>query len=396
MHGPELVRRRFRVGLVVLIALLAFAFAVFMVGRRSTLFARKVEYSIRFASASGLTAGNSVQLAGVTVGSVTSVSLSETPGDSTVTVTIAVERRMTSRIRTDTTAAIKTLGLLGDKYIALEGGSAAAAEIAPGGQIPAAKEAGIEKLLAGGQGLLGDLTEIAQSLKVILRRTEKGQGLLGQLTSNSRQSADIGANLGDVLRQLSITLSKINSGRSLAGRILVDEKYGKATGDSLQQAIGSASVTMGKIASALNSKNGALPALLNDPQEKEKLLTLIGNLSDASVSLAHASKNLETGHGLLPILLNDQQFGEMFRGRLDNFSLHLDSISRKLDSGSGSLGKLINDPSLFDAANDVIVGVNDSKMLRWLIRNRQKRGIKNRYDEEKTKENSGTNGDVPR
>ena len=31
--------------------------------------------------------------------------------------------------------------------------------------------------------------------------------------------------------------------------------------------------------------------------------------------------------------------------------------------------------------NDVIVGVHESKFLRWLVRDRQKSGIKKRYDE---------------
>ena len=41
---------------------------------------------------------------------------------------------------------------------------------------------------------------------------------------------------------------------------------------------------------------------------------------------------------------------------------------------------LINDPSVYQAVNDIIVGVNESSLLRWLIRNRQKKGIEQRYD----------------
>ena len=43
---------------------------------------------------------------------------------------------------------------------------------------------------------------------------------------------------------------------------------------------------------------------------------------------------------------------------------------------------LIEDPSIYEAINDVIVGIDESKLLRWLVRNRQKSGIKNRYREE--------------
>ncbi|MGH9442251.1 MAG: MlaD family protein, partial [Thermoanaerobaculia bacterium] len=140
MKSNEVVQRRFRVGLVVFIALIAFAVGVFMVGKRASLFTRKVDYQIRFASASGLTAGNAVRLAGVTVGNVTDVALSEKPGDTTVTVLVSIERRMASRVREDSRASIKTIGLLGDKYIELEGGSEGSPEVPPGGQIIAAQE----------------------------------------------------------------------------------------------------------------------------------------------------------------------------------------------------------------------------------------------------------------
>jgi len=387
------VRRRFRVGLVVFVALIAFGIGIFMVGQRASIFTRKVDYRIHFASASGLTAGNAVRLAGVTVGNVTDVALSEKPGDSTVTVTVSIERKMVSRIRTDTTASIKTIGLLGDKYIELQGGSAGAAEIAPGGEIPAAREAGIEKLLAGGEGILGDLTEIARSLKVILGRTEKGEGLLGEVTSNSERGRELGSNLGRTLKELSTTLAKINSGRTLAGKILADERYGKETGDELHHAIASASRVFGTLSEDLDKGKGALPALLGDPEGKKKVYGLIDNLSQAGISLARVSSDLDKGKGLLPVLLHDEAFSADFRRHLSGLATHLDSVSEKLDRGDGALGKLVNDPALYDAANDIIVGVNDSKLLKWLIRNRQKSGIKNRYDREIQKQKAKASPD---
>ena len=60
----------------------------------------------------------------------------------------------------------------------------------------------------------------------------------------------------------------------------------------------------------------------------------------------------------------------------------MNSIGRKLDDGTGTAGKLINDPALFDAANRLVVGVDESALLRWLIKDRQKSGIKKEYNEE--------------
>jgi len=36
---------------------------------------------------------------------------------------------------------------------------------------------------------------------------------------------------------------------------------------------------------------------------------------------------------------------------------------------------LVNDRTLYDSAEDVITGVNDSKFARWMLRHYQKQGI---------------------
>ncbi|HMF09355.1 MAG TPA: hypothetical protein VKJ00_09495, partial [Thermoanaerobaculia bacterium] len=73
----------------------------------------------------------------------------------------------------------------------------------------------------------------------------------------------------------------------------------------------------------------------------------------------------------------------------------LDSIGRKLDEGQGTAGKLINDPSLFDAANRLVVGVDESSLLRWLVKNRQKAGIKKEYDQEHARLEQESSQGVP-
>ena len=95
-----------------------------MVGQRANLFRKKFPYETRFDSASGLVAGNVVSLNGVVVGNVLEVNLSGDPADRTVRVVYDVVRRWAPMLRKGTRAAIKTRGLLGDKYIELEGGTA--------------------------------------------------------------------------------------------------------------------------------------------------------------------------------------------------------------------------------------------------------------------------------
>jgi phospholipid/cholesterol/gamma-HCH transport system substrate-binding protein len=360
------VGRRFRVGIVVLAALIFLMLGILMVGKRARLFTARLPYQTEFKSATGLVVGNPVRLNGVTVGNVLEVNLSPDPAKQDVNVVFEIDRKIQKRIRTGTTAAIKTIGLLGDKYIELSGGRPEEPIVEPGGKIAAAQAAGLEDILAGGGDLVGDLGGIARSLKSILGKMEQG---------------GVGQNLNSTLLSLSEVLGKVNRGESLAGKLLADRRYGEQTGASLTAAVNSLRNVFGKVERDLNSGNGMIPALLSDPEGKKKVYDLVDRLGATAESLAKATEQLSTGKGAIPTLLHDEAFSREFTNNLQNLSRRLDSIARKLDEGQGTVGKLINDPALFDAANHIVVGIDESALLRWLIRDRQKSGIKKEYNE---------------
>jgi phospholipid/cholesterol/gamma-HCH transport system substrate-binding protein len=386
------VGRRFRVGLVVLVALVFVMFGVLMVGKRAHLFTSKLPYQTQFESAAGLVSGNPVRLNGVTVGNVLEVNLSPDPADQTVRVVYEVDRKIAPRLRTGTTAAIKTIGLLGDKYVELVGGKADEPVVEPGGTIKAAAGGGLDDILKGSGDLLTDLSAIARSLKNILGRTEEGKGFIGELFApGSEQGGRLSNNLNGTLTNLNAVLGKINRGEGLAGKLLADERYGDQVGRSLQAAVTSLRNVFGKIEDGMNKGTGAIPALLTDPEGKKKIYDLVDRLSATAGALASVAENLKSGKGALPTLLHDERFGREFTGNLRDLSRRLDSIARKLDGGQGTVGKLINDPAIFDAAHHLVVGIDESALLRWLIKNRQRSGIRKRYATESGK----SPGEIP-
>jgi phospholipid/cholesterol/gamma-HCH transport system substrate-binding protein len=386
------VGRRFRVGLVVLVALVFVMFGVLMVGKRAHLFTSKLPYQTQFESAAGLVSGNPVRLNGVTVGNVLQVNLSPDPADQTVRVVYEVDRKIAPRLRTGTTAAIKTIGLLGDKYVELVGGKADEPVVEPGGTIKAAAGGGLDDILKGSGDLLTDLSAIARSLKNILGRTEEGKGFIGELFApGSEQGGRLSNNLNGTLTNLNAVLGKINRGEGLAGKLLADERYGDQVGRSLQAAVTSLRNVFGKIEDGMNKGTGAIPALLTDPEGKKKIYDLVDRLSATAGALASVAENLKSGKGALPTLLHDERFGREFTGNLRDLSRRLDSIARKLDGGQGTVGKLINDPAIFDAAHHLVVGIDESALLRWLIKNRQRSGIRKRYATESGK----SPGEIP-
>jgi hypothetical protein len=125
-----------------------------------------------------------------------------------------------------------------------------------------------------------------------------------------------------------------------------------------------------------------LPALLNDPEGKKRVYELVDNLRTTSANLAEFSTTMKNGQGLLPRLINDKPYGDQALNEFTGLVHQLNDSVARLNAGQGTAGKLITDPSVYESINDILIGINESKLLRWLIRNRQQTGIEKRYKEE--------------
>ena len=131
------------------------------------------------------------------------------------------------------------------------------------------------------------------------------------------------------------------------------------------------------------SGEGIVPTLLSDPEGKKKFFAMVESVRATADALAAFSKDLSSGNGAVARLVRDEEFSKEFLGDLKKLSSHLANVAAKLDSTEGTAGRLIADPSVYQAIDDILVGVNQSKFLRWLIRDRQKSGIEKRYNDTK-------------
>jgi len=73
--------------------------------------------------------------------------------------------------------------------------------------------------------------------------------------------------------------------------------------------------------------------------------------------------------------LNDEAYSNEVASKLSETVANLAAITGKINRGEGTLGALVNDRTLYDGAEDVFAGVNDSKFARWMLRHYQKKGI---------------------
>lgn len=365
----------FRVGVLVLAALAVLATGIFLIGERSQLFRPKNQYLVLLESAEGLAPGNPVQMSGVKVGRVDSVVLAEDPNQPNLVVTLSLDRRYAPRVRTDSKARLRTVGLLGDKYVDLEPGSATAPPIADGGVIPAPPQADLTELMGSGQDLLSSVTQIASQMTRLLDRVEHGEGLIGALLAEpSTAEPSLAESLQATMRSFQTVASDLEEGKGTVGRLLKDPGAAERLESSLERLEG--------VLAQAESGEGLMPALLNDATMRQRLDASLANLERTSAHLEGVISRLEDGDGLLPKLLNDEEYANKVSGELQQLLERLNKTVARVSEGDGTVAQLINDPSIYQAFNDIVVGINDSKILRWLIRNRQRAGIKHRILEE--------------
>ena len=366
--------REIKIGLLVLAALAVLMGGSFLIGEKSNLFTRKNRYFVRFDTVSGLATGSPVQLNGVNVGDVSEIVLPRDVTKKLLTVWVSVDSHYQSRIRRDSVARIKTLGLLGDKYIEITSGSAASAVVPSGGQIFAAPATDVDNLIASGGDVVENVVAISYSLRRILTRMEAGEGLLGELTTDNEAGRRAKQALLGSLDSLYNISTKVDDGEGTLGALVNDSVLAARMGSALGR--------IEALLEKLDSGPGALTALLNDETAGRQVRDTIASLNRTAEQLGALMTQLRDGDGLLGRLVTDEELGESVGDNLEELLENLRQLSAKLEEGEGTLAMLIEDPSIYEAINDVIVGVDESKLLRWLVRNRQKTGIEKRYREE--------------
>jgi phospholipid/cholesterol/gamma-HCH transport system substrate-binding protein len=373
------VKTKTRVGVILFAAFVLLAGALLFIGGTKGFFVRRTSYFARFANTQGIVGGNQVRLAGVIVGAVRGIEVPRVPGQD-LTIHFDIERKYQHLVKTDSRAEIKTIGLLGDKYLEVTPGSTDKPDLEPDHEIIAFRGAELEKILAGSGDLVDNVVAISKSLKNILGRTEKGEGFLGEITSESENGQALSRSLRQTLDSVNGLMKDVRQGKGLVGRLLNDEKAGEKVLGELGSASASLNRILANVEKGTTTGEGLVPALLSDPEGKKKFFAMVDSLQVTADGLASFSKDLKSGNGLLGQLVSDGDFSKEFLDDLKKLSSHLANVAAKLDSTEGTAGRLIADPAVHAAIDDILVGINESKLLRWLIRDRQRSGIKKRYD----------------
>lgn len=276
------------VGSFALAALGALALAILSLSSQEGVFGARYRLVGYYENVQGLIANAPVWLAGTRVGRVESVNLGTRPdGEPAVKVVLVVDQDVQDRIRADSSASIGTIGLLGDRYVEISLGSPNEAILDDGAEIRVANPANLARVIDTGTQALDSIATLAKNLNSVVT------GFQGDKTDEGLASSV--ASVGDIL-------SEIQQGDGLLHSLIYDEYEGGGVA-SIEKSL----VTLEGILDEVATGNGLLHSLVYEPlTEQDVVLEAL----DAGARLNSILAKIDTGEGTLGLLLNDPSLYE--------------------------------------------------------------------------------------
>ena len=302
-----------KVGVFVVAGILVLAYMSMKVGRLK--YGTDQGYTVYgyFDSAEGLVKGVPVQVAGVDVGRVKDIALDA--GRAKVTL----ELNPDFQIGEDAQAAIRTKGVLGDKYVELILGIPGAPILQQGGKIQRTRSP------TNIDSLLQQLQSIGQDMKQL---TGSFSGVMGG--QDGRESLKV---IVENLRALAETLNEtVQKNR-----------------ENIDRALDNFAVFSKDMREISGSNKEALKEILANFRNAS------GQLNEAIVAFSHITEKINRGEGALGKLVNDEETAK----NMDETILALKEISEKINRGEGTIGKLIKDEETVENINMTLSSINE-------------------------------------
>ena len=320
-----------RLGIFFALALVVAVIILEMIGA-ADFFKSGYQVNASFKNAQELKKGDLIKMAGVEIGRVETIDL------------VAQQARVTMKIKgkyaikTDSKAAIKFTGLMGQNFVSIENGSANAPDATQGGTLQTVEQPDLSAIMVKLENVASGIEGLTKSFS-----PESFSSLLGPLTDFMKQNTN---NLSAILANARQVTDSIAQGKGTIGLLINDRAlYDSAlsTATSLQLASGQAKGLVDDAQSMINqarlvidqinSGKGTLGLLAKDP----------ALYNEATATMTQAREILEKinhGQGTVGKLINDESF-------LKNAKLSLQKLDKATegleDQGPLSvLGILVN------------------------------------------------------
>lgn len=294
-----------RVGIFLIIGLAGLALGIFVVGQTGHVFGQRYRLVTLMQSAAGLVPGAPVQVAGQSAGQVTRIDWIQPArrpeSGQAVAVWLAVDLEVQNLVRTDSRARLRTEGLLGDRLIDIEPGTAAAEILRDGDTLTAIEALDYQVALDQASDAITSLTELVGNLTELTQGMLAGEGTLGQMVTDQA----LYEHLVDLSGTMGRFLTRVTSGEGFFGRLLEDE-------------------------------------------------ALYDRFASAAASLEELASSAVAGEGTLGRLIRSDSLYTALTG----VAIQADSLLKKMQDGQGALGKMLSDDAVYEEVLRTLVELN--------------------------------------
>jgi phospholipid/cholesterol/gamma-HCH transport system substrate-binding protein len=232
-------------------------------------------------------------------------------------------------VRSDAVASITMGGLLGNKFIDITLGSTSADPLPPGSVVKSVD---------------------APDVNSLLRKVEAAVGNIQDLTGSFEGSKDFfkslkeaGPKLNQVLGSLQEITDKIKKGEGTVGKLVADDSLYKQA-QEIAASLRTASEKLAKILGENEADIRGTMTAIKDvaPQFKE-----------AVANLTSIAKKIEKGEGTIGKLVNDPTLYEDLKKAMSN----IQTLVAKVEKGEGTLGKFMSDDTFYKDARDAVANL---------------------------------------
>ncbi len=259
--------RNIRLGTFILVGAVILLLALFTIGNRTFLFSNTMDVRTRYSRVAGLQAGASVQYQGINVGRVSSVRLPASPAER-IEVTMSITQKATHLIRTTTQAQIKSDGLVGEQIIVLVAAPDPGEVVAENDYLIGVDPFDLFEISDKAIASVRGFEQVARSFEQIMLDIQKGEGTLGKIVYDPSLYDGMVATANETRRAMN----------SLA-------VSGEATAELLVGVADRATTGIESVLQKVESGDGTLARLLNDPAIYDAVLASADTLRGIAAEL---------------------------------------------------------------------------------------------------------------
>ena len=291
-----------KVGIFITTGLAFFLFIILIVGTNTFKFGSKYTLHTFVPNVLSLNSGAFITVGGIRAGTIGDFKYEERDGVFGVSVSLFVQNHFQEWITESSQASIKTLGILGDKYVEITLGKQGERQLKNGEFIETRfSTLDVEGLIPKAEEAADRIPKVLASLEDLLKRLQTGQGLVARALNDSTFARDVA-----------------QTARNTE-----------------------------KVTGSLNNKKGSFGKLVHDS-------TLYDNLNKLSENLAAVVQKIDAGQGTIGKMVSDSTL----YSSLSSSAASADSILNKLNKGEGTAGKLLNDDAVHENLEQILKQLN--------------------------------------